>query len=123
MKHLAILLAFMVVWLSVIPQSVEYCQASIEESASCCSGDHCQTNNPENPDTEQKSRKDSGGCCPGGVCSPFQTCASCFLLQATIFQLPAPLIAFQRLEKVPFGYLSRVSTFIGDFFQPPEMMI
>lgn len=124
MKFLTIFLAFVVVWLSVAPQSAELCQKSMASAeTSCCDGGHCATTETGQSGKADDTHKGTNDCCPGGICSPFQTCAGCSIIKVEGFQLPAPLVSLIQKEKVRSAYTVPVSHFIGDFFQPPEWII
>lgn len=121
MKHVAVLLAFIVVWLSVVPQSAEYCQASINEPVPCCTSSHCQTNPSDKPGSKEAPKKSANDCCPGGVCSPFQVCSTCgFIAEANnCFDFTRPKL----LERIYFFSFSSpyLFSYSADFWQPPQI--
>ncbi len=122
MKLLALLLAFIAVWLSAGPPGKLNCsKTAIYEKTACPKAGKCsKKKTPQLHRQAASSTKGLNDCCAGGVCNPFQVCVYCCFLPVEKVQLPEPLVFMFQKEKNRLGAVDCISYFSGDFFQPPE---
>lgn len=82
----------------------------------CCSED--QSCDDKRCHEEQSNEN---GCCPGGICNPFESCACCCSLNITkpVIEVSSNDVIINytqvEIEKVNFGHSS-------DCFHPPEIV-
>lgn len=118
MKFLAFILTFYFGCLIVQP-TVNFISSLSQADEECCTDQCCEADGDceESPCDQQSSN----GCCPGGICNPFESCACCFgytLVQLTVETAEVELLKSHlspTSEQVELGVNS-------DCFHPPEVV-
>lgn len=119
MKLIAAILATLSLFLtaqSVLSHRSYVAQKETCTADNCCSGedDTCKTE-----DKTQQQKDDLNDCCKNGHCNPFEVCACCYYIstEQSVFYI---LNFFDRKEKVRLSNDKILSTYIHDFWKPPE---
>lgn len=118
MKILSVILATLILFLTVQPLLAQVsfiAKAGEKVIAKCCAG------KPHASLPKQQPQKESN-CCNNGQCNnPFLSCANCYFINrdGSAF-LVAP--AFKQTEKIRLMNDKILSSYIQDFWHPPQFV-
>ena len=119
MKLLAAILATLTLFLSVQPVLTH--QSYVAEKKTCTADNYCsdEYDTCEVQDKTQQQKDDPNKCCNNGHCNPFEVCACCYYIST---ERPVFLISsfLTRKEKVRLTNDKILSSYIQDFWKPPE---
>lgn len=123
MKLIATILAILIFVLTLQPLLPDKNNVAQKET---CTSNNCyftdKDDNCEHQNNTQQQKDDSNNCCDNGRCNPFEVCACCYYVptKQIIFYVSNN---FTIKEKVRLTNDRVLSSYIQDFWQPPEIAL
>lgn len=121
MKFLAAILAILTLFMTVQP--VLSYQSDVAKKESCTADICCLDDNEscERQDNQEHQSDDPNDCCNYGHCNPFEVCACCHYIttERLVFYV-SNFIATVK-EKFRLANDKVLSSYMQDFWKPPEM--
>ena len=119
MKLVAAILATLTLFLTVHPVLTHQNYVAQKET---CTSDNCCSDEEETCKQQDKTQQqdDPNKCCNNGHCNPFEVCACCYYIptEQPVFCSFNPMTMREKVKPTNDKILS---SYIQDFWQPPEI--
>ena len=119
MRFIVFIIAIFITVLTVQP-TVQILVGSADKQETCCADSCCDSDDSCSQDADTENQ-DENGCCPGGICNPFEACNCCcggLVDQPSITQITS----FIKINYNSATENNLVLGFRSECYQPPEVV-